>query len=61
MAKITAEQWKQKSERGEVCGMLGCMSKPVDKCPHCGNHYCENHSFVIGNIAHPTPVSIIEN
>lgn len=57
MAKITAQQWKEKSERGEVCGILGCLDKPVVKCPHCGNHYCEQHRFVMDTPAHASPVA----
>ena len=53
MAKITLDQWAEKSKRGEVCGILGCPGKPIDKCPHCGNHYCQDHAFVINTPAHP--------
>ena len=50
---ITVDEWAEKSRRGEVCGILGCKNKPVIKCPHCGNHYCREHAFVIGGPGHP--------
>ena len=49
---ITAEQWREKSKRGEVCGILGCFAYPETKCPHCGCHYCQHHKFVIDTLAH---------
>lgn len=50
---IEVEEWKKKSENGEVCGILGCESKPTVSCPHCGNWYCEDHSFVLQLPSHP--------
>ncbi len=44
---VTIEEWKKRSEYGEVCGILGCDDKPVVSCPHCGNWYCEGHKFVL--------------
>jgi len=41
------EEWKERSQKGEVCGMLGCTNEPVKKCHHCGNWYCEEHKFHI--------------
>lgn len=41
------EEWKERSQKGEVCGMLNCENPPVKKCHHCGNWYCEEHSFHI--------------
>lgn len=40
------EEWKKKSERCEVCGIFGCRGIPTVNCPHCGNWYCKEHSFV---------------
>lgn len=44
--------WAARSRKGEVCGILGCFIKPIRKCPHCGNYYCEEHSVVIDSVAH---------
>lgn len=52
MVKITVDEWAEKSRRGEVCGILGCKNKPVNKCPHCGNHYCQEHAFVLDTPGH---------
>lgn len=41
------EEWKERSQKGEVCGMLNCSNPPVKKCHHCGNWYCDEHSFHI--------------
>jgi len=47
------EIWAARSRKGEVCGILGCPNKPlVKKCPHCGNHYCQEHAFVIDTPGH---------
>jgi hypothetical protein len=54
--EITLDEWKEKSQRGEVCGILGCDSEPVIKCPHCGNYYCQEHAFVIDTPAHPSMI-----
>lgn len=50
--KVTAEQWREKSKRGEVCGILGCPGRPKTKCPHCGCCYCRHHKFVIDTLVH---------
>lgn len=50
---ISLEEWKKKSEEGEVCGILGCPNKPAVECKHCRNWYCEEHKFVIRTPAHP--------
>lgn len=39
-------EWKKRSERGEVCGILGCEDRPTIHCPRCGNWYCKEHSYV---------------
>lgn len=41
------EEWRDRSRKGDVCGMLGCTKRPVKKCHHCGNWYCEEHLFHI--------------
>jgi hypothetical protein len=43
---IQIEEWKKRSESGEVCGIFGCEDKPTVHCPRCGNWYCKEHSFV---------------
>lgn len=48
-------EWKERSEKGEVCGIFGCQSKPALQCPHCRNWYCEDHKYVIGGVGHPIP------
>ncbi len=37
------DERKKESERGNVCGMLGCPKRPTSKCTICGNHYCYDH------------------
>ncbi len=44
--------WRHLSKSGEVCGIVGCMEAPVDQCEHCGNHYCDEHKWVIKTLAH---------
>ncbi len=46
MDSITLEEWREKSQKGSVCGMIGCQNKPVIKCDICGNHYCDEHSKI---------------
>jgi len=46
MGKITWQEWKEKSEQGEVCGILGCYQKPVIQCPKCLNWYCDGHKDI---------------
>lgn len=46
------DDWKRRSELGEVCGILGCPNIPVRQCYHCQNHYCEEHKPVIGFPSH---------
>jgi hypothetical protein len=41
--EITADEWISKSEKGELCGVLGCMHPPTTQCPKCRNHYCSGH------------------
>jgi hypothetical protein len=41
--EISINEWKEMSERGEVCGMFGCQVKPTSQCPKCSNHYCYEH------------------
>ena len=53
MGSIDVEIWAAKSRMGEVCGILGCDKQPYSKCEHCGNHYCEEHKWVIGLPGHP--------
>jgi hypothetical protein len=40
---ITEDKWVNKSQKGEVCGVLGCMHPPTGECPKCRNHYCSGH------------------
>jgi len=54
---ITLDEWAEKSRKGEVCGILGCQNKPVKKCPHCRNHYCQEHAFVLDTPGHLNPTT----
>jgi hypothetical protein len=49
---VTVQSWRLMSGRKELCGIFGCQNKPETKCPHCGNHYCEEHKWVISTAAH---------
>lgn len=44
--------WKIRSEKGDLCGILGCFDKPAVICHHCNNHYCEEHKWVRDTPAH---------
>lgn len=46
------EDWAAHSRKGAVCGIFGCRGKPVERCSHCGNHYCEEHRWVIYGPGH---------
>lgn len=36
--------WKEMSQRGDRCGVLGCYTQPlVAKCPICECYYCRGH------------------
>jgi len=39
-------EWKQRSEAGEICGILGCYQNPVIQCPKCLNWYCDEHKDI---------------
>lgn len=52
MVKISVDEWREKSKRGEVCGILGCKQEPVVTCLHCGNCYCNEHRAVLSTPAH---------
>ena len=43
---IEIEEWKIRSERGDVCGIVGCEDEPIVYCPRCGNWYCGEHSHM---------------
>jgi hypothetical protein len=40
---ITEGEWISKSQKGELCGVLGCMHPPTSQCPKCKNYYCYGH------------------
>ena len=40
---ITEDEWIIKSQKGELCGVIGCMHPPTSQCPKCRNHYCYGH------------------
>lgn len=40
---ITLAEWQKMSVKGQRCGILGCMTKTLLKCPLCEFHYCEEH------------------
>lgn len=49
-----AQEWAEHSRKKEVCGILLCEKLPlVLKCAHCGCWYCEEHKFVLNDMAHP--------
>ena len=50
---VTLRDWKELSKSGNFCGILGCLKKPEKKCNHCGNHYCNEHKWVLSTPAHP--------
>lgn len=50
MAAITGDEWREKSQRGELCGIIGCEIKPTTKCPKCLNHYCYSHLEAHGHV-----------
>ena len=50
--KITSEEWKKKSENGDVCGILGCDDKPIVQCTLWKNWYCEGHKFMLNLPGH---------
>ena len=54
--KIQIDEWKKRSECGNVCGIFGCDGIPIVFCPHCGNWYCSEHSFVLQLPGHPVKV-----
>jgi hypothetical protein len=45
--RFSFEEWEQKSQRGEVCGVGGCYQKPTSQCATCLRYYCyqdiQNH------------------
>ncbi len=49
---ITLDEWRRKSQQGAVCGIAGCFNPVEVKCPYCGNHYCDEHRWVIATVAH---------
>ncbi len=52
---ISLKDWKLKSGQGKVCGILGCLADLEAgsvRCDHCGNHYCNEHKWVIGTPGH---------
>lgn len=52
---FSLQDWREKSRNREVCGILGCLGKPVVMCPHCLNWYCDAHKFVLDTPGHPQP------
>lgn len=45
--------WRHLSKSGKVCGIVGCLAEtPYVQCDHCGNHYCNDHKWVIGTPLH---------
>jgi hypothetical protein len=42
-SEITEEEWINKSQRGELCGVLGCTHPPTDQCSICVSYYCSGH------------------
>ena len=50
-------EWRRRSKVGELCGILGCFYKPETGCNHCGNHYCNEHKWVLDTPAHQSQSS----
>lgn len=42
LAKMGLE-WGLMSQKGHVCGILGCNTEPNISCAICGGHYCDDH------------------
>lgn len=40
------EVWAAKSRKAEVCGIFGCLNRPVIQCPRCQNWYCQEHKNI---------------
>lgn len=51
-------EWKNLSQSGKVCGIVGCLDWPVVRCGHCGNSYCGPHKFVLNTPAHQGYLSL---
>lgn len=51
------KEWKQESQEGRLCGILGCSNKPTVLCSHCGNHYCEEHSKIHFHVSNERGIS----
>jgi len=51
-SKEAVEAWSTRSRKGEVCGAVGCTNKPVERCPHCGEWYCEIHKYALSAPVH---------
>jgi len=45
--------WRNRSQKGEVCGMLNCKSDPEARCVGCRNVYCWEHSPTHKSSGHP--------
>ena len=43
MTEISGEEWLRKSQRGEVCNVVGCRNKPTHQCGTCKSHICSDH------------------
>jgi hypothetical protein len=43
MADISGEDWIKRSQRGEVCSVVGCTNKPANQCDTCKSHICSDH------------------
>jgi hypothetical protein len=54
ISKAEIDNWRERSKKGEVCGILDCPNEPLTKCNHCGNHYCAEHVGILKcSVAHP--------
>jgi len=40
---MRVKSWREASQRGDRCGILGCYMPPVKRCPFCGCYYCRSH------------------
>lgn len=49
---FTMQDWRALSRDKKLCGILGCLKVPTVQCAHCGNYYCNEHSYVLNTVPH---------
>ena len=46
-------EWREQARRMQHCGIFGCWTHPVWRCPTCGLGYCHGHQelhFLAGHV-----------